>query len=199
MNESAPPSPLPLRDRRRPPAPIPLTGRLGSWRYYRALRTNPITTWRQEAYETPILADRGPLGDIIVVNAPDAIRRVFLDNVGNYPKDRLQLEKLGPGLGRGLLTTDGEDWKFQRRTLAPLFQPQGVIDYVPIMVGAVRDRLARFETAATEGATIDMAAEMTALTYEIISRTVFSSELQTSAEAMRAAISHYFAVLGRID
>jgi cytochrome P450 len=67
------------------------------------------------------------------------------------------------------------------------------------MVGAVRDRLARFETAATEGATIDMAAEMTALTYEIISRTVFSSELQTSAEAMRAAISHYFAVLGRID
>ena len=199
MNESAPPSPLPLRDRRRPPAPIPLTGRLGPWRYYRALRTNPITTWRQEAYETPILVDRGPLGDIIVVNAPDAIRRVFLDNVGNYPKDRLQLEKLGPGLGRGLLTTDGEDWKFQRRTLAPLFQPQGVIDYVPIMVGAVRDRLGRFETAATEGATIDMAAEMTALTYEIISRTVFSSELQTSAEAMRAAISHYFAVLGRID
>jgi len=199
MNESAAPSPLPSRDRRRPSAPIPLTGRLGPWRYYRALRTNPITTWRQEAYETPILADRGPLGDIIVVNAPDAIRRVFLDNVGNYAKDRLQLEKLGPGLGRGLLTTDGEDWKFQRRTLAPLFQPQGVVDYVPIMVGAVRDRLARFETAATEGATIDMAAEMTALTYEIISRTVFSSELQTSAEAMRAAISHYFAVLGRID
>jgi len=199
MNESAAPSPLPSRDRRRPSAPIPLTGRLGPWRYYRALRTNPITTWRQEAYETPILADRGPLGDIIVVNAPDAIRRVFLDNVGNYAKDRLQLEKLGPGLGRGLLTTDGEDWKFQRRTLAPLFQPQGVVDYVPIMVGAVRDRLARFKTAATEGATIDMAAEMTALTYEIISRTVFSSELQTSAEAMRAAISHYFAVLGRID
>jgi cytochrome P450 len=59
--------------------------------------------------------------------------------------------------------------------------------------------LARFETAAAEGATIDMAAEMTALTYEIISQTVFSSELQTGAEVMRAAISHYFAVLGRID
>src|SRR5215831_14263487 len=125
MNDSAVPSPLPLRDRRRPPAPIPLTGRLGPWRYYRALRTNPITTWRQEAYETPILVDRGPLGDIIVVNAPDAIRRVFLDNVGNYPKDRLQLEKLGPGLGRGLLTTDGEDWKFQRRTLAPAVSAAG--------------------------------------------------------------------------
>src|SRR5215470_19304093 len=199
MNESAAPSPLPSRDRRRPSAPVPRTGRLGPWRYYRALRANPITTWRQEAFEAPILIDRGPLGDIVVVNAPHAIRRVFLDNAGNYPKDRLQLEKLGPGLGRGLLTTEGEDWKFQRRTLAPLFQPQAVTDYAPIMVGAVRDRLARFETAAAEGATIDMAAEMTALTYEIISQTVFSSELQTGAEVMRAAISHYFAVLGRID
>jgi len=199
MNESASPSPLPFRDRRRPSAPLPLTGRLGPWRYYRALRTNPIKSWRQEAYEAPILVDRGPLSDIIVVNLPDAIRRVFLDNVGNYPKDRLQLEKLEPGLGRGLLTAESEDWKLQRRTLAPLFRPQAVTDYLPDMVGAVREHLARFEVAATEGATIDMAAEMTALTYEIISRTVFSSELQTSAEVMRAAISHYFAVLGRID
>jgi cytochrome P450 len=147
----------------------------------------------------PILVYRGPVGDMVVVNAPDAIRRVLLDNVGNYRKDRLQLEKLEPGLGRGLLTSDGEDWKFQRRTLAPLFQPQAVSDYLPDMVGAVRDRLARFETAASEGATIDVAAEMTALTYDVISRTVFSSELQTSTETMSAAVSHYFAVLGRID
>src|SRR5215468_3566155 len=199
MNEIAAPSPLPLRDRRRPSAPIPLTRRLGPLRYYRALRTNPITTWHQDAFEMPVLVYRGPVGDMAVVNTPDAIRRVFLDNVGNYRKDPLQLEKLEPGLGCGLLTTEGEDWKFQRRTLAPLFQPQAVADYLPDMIGAVRDRLARFETAAAEGATIDMAAEMTALTYEIISQTVFSSELQTSAEVMRAAISHYFAVLGRID
>jgi cytochrome P450 len=199
MNEIAAPPPLPLRDRRRPSAPVPLTRRLSPLRYYRALRTNPIATWHQDAFEMPILVYRGPLGDMVVVNAPDAIRRVFLDNVGNYPKDRLQLEKLGPGLGRGLLTTEGEDWKFQRRTLAPLFQPQAVADYLPAMVDAVSDRLARFAVAATEGATIDMAAEMTKLTYDVISRTVFSNELETSAEVMSAAVSHYFAVLGRLD
>ena len=147
----------------------------------------------------PILVYRGPVGDMVVVNAPDAIRRVFLDNVGNYPKDRLQLEKLGPGLGRGLLTAEGEDWKFQRRTLAPLFQPHAVTDYLPAMVDAVRDRLARFAIAATDGTTIDIAAEMTKLTYDVISRTVFSSELETSAEVMSAAVSQYFAVLGRLD
>ena len=199
MNEIAAPSPLPLRDRRRPSAPVPLTRRLSPLRYYRALRTNPITTWHQEAFEMPVLVYRGPVGDMVVVNAPDAIRRVFLDNAGNYPKDRLQLEKLGPGLGRGLLTAEGEDWKFQRRTLAPLFQPQAVTDYLPAIVDAVSDRLARFAVAAGEGTTIDMAAEMTKLTYDVISRTVFSNELETSAEIMSAAVSHYFAVLGRLD
>ena len=126
MNESAVsprPTRLPFHDRRRPPAPVPPTERLGPWRYYRTVRTNPIKAWHQEAFEVPVLANRGPLGDVIVVSSPDAIRHIFLDNVGNYPKDKLQLEKLGPGLGRGLLTTDGEDWKFQRRTAAPLLHP----------------------------------------------------------------------------
>ena len=199
MNESTASLRLPFRDRRRPPAPVPLTHRLGPWRYYRALRTNPIRAWRQEVYETPVVADRGPRGDVIVVSAPDAIRHIFLDNVGNYLKDPLQLEKLGPGLGRGLLTTGGEDWKFQRRTAAPLFQPHTVTDYVPDMVAAVGERLKLLDKAAAADAVVDVTSEMTALTYEIISRTVFSSELETSAEDMRAAIGHYFAVLGRIE
>ena len=49
---------LPLRDRRPPPAPRPPRGKLGPFALYRRLRTNPITTWGQEAYERPILADR---------------------------------------------------------------------------------------------------------------------------------------------
>ena len=76
---------LPLRDRRRPPAPQPPRGKLGWFALYRGLRNNPITTWGQEAYEKPILADRGLMGDFAIVNRPDAIRHVFLDNAANYP------------------------------------------------------------------------------------------------------------------
>jgi hypothetical protein len=106
MNESGTLSldSLPLRDRRRPPAPRPPRGKLGLLALYRGLRNNPITTWGQEAYEQPILADRGLIGPFVIVNQPDAIRHVFLDNAANYRKDALQLEKLEPALGRGLLT-----------------------------------------------------------------------------------------------
>jgi cytochrome P450 len=190
---------LPLRDRRRPPAPQPPQGKLGPFALYRGLRNNPITTWGREAYEKPILVDHGLMGDFAIVNSPDAIRHVFLDNAANYPKDAFQLEKLAPALGHGLLTSERDEWRFQRRTLAPLFQPSSVAAYFPVMVDAVAAMLARWETAAADRTVLDAAREMTTLTYEIISRTVFSNEIQTGADVMSAAITRFLDTHGRID
>src|SRR5437868_3995799 len=110
------------RAARRPPAPRPRASRLGPLALYRALRANAITAWRQEAYEEPYIADRNMLGGYVLLNDPDLIRRVLIDNAANYPKDNLQREKLTPAVGRGLLTADNESWRLQRRTVAPLFQ-----------------------------------------------------------------------------
>src|ERR1043166_3822713 len=190
---------LPLRDRRRPPAPQPPRGKLGRLAIYRGLRNNPITTWGQDLYEKPIVVDRGLMGDFAIVNRPDAIRHVFLDNAANYPKDALQLEKLEPALGHGLLTAQRNEWRLQRRTVAPLFQPAAVGAYFPVMVDAVAEMLARWEAAAAEGTVLDAAREMTALTYQIISRTVFSNEIETGADVMSAAITRFFDTHGRVD
>jgi len=67
------------------------------------------------------------------------------------------------------------------------------------MVEAVAAMLARWEAAAAEGSVIDAAREMTGLTYDIISRTVFSSEIETGADVMSAAITRFFDTHGRID
>jgi cytochrome P450 len=190
---------LPLRDRRRPPAPQPPRGKLGPIAIYRGLRNNPITTWGQEVYERPIVADRGIMGNFAIVSHPDAIRRIFLDNAANYPKDAIQLGKLGVALGHGLLTSERDEWRFQRRTVAPLFQPSSVAAYFSPMVAAVAEMLARWEGAAADGTVLDAAREMTALTYEIISRTVFSNELETAPDVMSAALTRFFDTHGRID
>jgi len=187
------------RTGRRPPAPQPRTSRLRPLALYRALRANAITAWRREAYEEPYIADRNMLGGYVLLNDPDLIRRVLIDNAANYPKDKLQLEKLTPAVGRGLLTADNESWRLQRRTVAPLFQPAGVSGYLGSMAASIEQMLARWEGHAQTGATIDIAREMTALTYDIISRTVFSHEIETPAEVMGEAITTYFDALGRID
>ena len=105
----------------RPPKPIPHDTPIGVLRMILALRRNPLEIWSKAHYEQPILMGRTILGERAVVNEPAAVRRIFLDNVANYRKDALQLRVLGPGLGKGLLTVDGEDWRAQRRALAPLF------------------------------------------------------------------------------
>src|SRR4051812_25240975 len=184
---------------RRPPAPQPRTTPLGPIALYRALRTNAISAWRAQAYEEPYIADRNMLGGYILLNDPDLIRRVLVDNAANYPKDRLQLEKLTPAVGRGLLTAEPDSWRLQRRTVAPLFQPAAVAGFLAPMAASVEEMLARWQRHAETGAGIDVAREMTALTYDIISRTVFSHEIETPAEVMGEAITTYFEALGRID
>jgi len=191
---------LPLNgSSRRPPAPHPRGRPLGPFSLYRALRVNAITAWRAEAYEEPYIADRNMLGGYLLINDPDLIRYVLVENAANYPKDALQLEKLTPAVGRGLLTADAESWRLQRRTVAPLFQPASVAGYLASMAASIDEMLARWERHARCGATIDVAREMTALTYDIISRTVFSHEIETPADVMGEAITTYFEALGRID
>ena len=184
---------------RRPPAPMPRPGALGPIALYRALRRNGVEAWREEAFEEPYIADRNQLGGFVLLNDPELIRHVVIDNAANYPKDDLQLEKLTPAVGRGLLTADGESWRLQRRTVAALFQPQAVAAYIAPMQDSVDAMLARWNDHARTGATVDMAREMTALTYDIISRTVFSHEIETPPDVMGEAITTYFEALGRID
>jgi len=183
----------------RPPAPQPPAERLGPLGLYRALRRNAITAWRDQAFEEPLIADRNRLGGYVLLNDPDLIRHVLVDNAANYPKDDLQLDKLTPAIGRGLLTADTESWRLQRRTVAPLFQPQAVESYLAPMAASVAKMLAGWESHARDGAVVDIAHEMTNLTYDIISRTMFSHEIETPAEVMGAALTTYFDALGRID
>lgn len=184
---------------RRPPAPVPRAGALGPIALYRALRRNGVEAWREEAFEEPYIADRNQLGGFVLLNDPELIRHVLIDNAANYPKDDLQLEKLTPAVGRGLLTADGESWRLQRRTVAALFQPQAVAAYITPMRLSVDAMLARWADHAQRRDTIDIAREMTALTYDIISRTVFSNEIETPPDVMGEAITTYFEALGRID
>src|SRR5271166_7207566 len=121
-----------------PPYP-PRTGRpRGALSIVLALRRNPIEIWGKADFERPFAIGRSILGLRAVAHDPAAVRRIFLDNAANYRKDDLQLRVLRPGLGNGLLTSDGEDWRVQRRALAPLFTPRQVAAFAEAMAEATR-------------------------------------------------------------
>jgi cytochrome P450 len=181
----------------RPPAPPPLREPLGTFEFLRRVRANPLTTWADEHFAEPIVAGEGVLGRITVVSDPAAIRHILVDNAANYRKDDLQKRVLAPGLGQGLLTAEGEEWKLQRRTLAPLFSPRNVAHFFPAMADA-SERLVR-RWRRYDGRQLDIALEMTRVTLDVLERTIFTEGVARDPDALGRAITRYFEALGPID
>jgi len=171
---------------------------LGLFETIRALRTNPITAFPEEAYQAPIL-EIGRLRKLMLVNDPDEIEHVLVGNAANYRKSLQQQRRLRPALGDGLLTAEGAEWHGARRIAAPLFNPGAVALLAEDMLEAaavMRDRwLDRFQPERP----IDLAAEFQRLTYEIVSRTVFSGALDQDRARVHANMAIYFDTFGRID
>ena len=187
----------------RPPAPEPRPTHLGLIGLLRALKRNPIECWAQEHFEQPAVTASRLLGHVVVLNEPTAIRRVLLDHAANYRKDTLQRRILSAGLGYGLLSAEAEQWQEQRRILAPMFSHRMVGSFTPAMAHAAEALVARWRSLCAGsprgGTQIDVAAEMTRVTLDVLVRTIFSDGLGCDSEQLRAAMSTYFAAIGRID
>src|SRR5262249_42743914 len=182
----------------RPPAPTPLAQPLGAIALLRTLRDNPLEAWTQRFFEQPIVTMRLPFGTAAAVSEPAAIRRVLLDNAANYRKDTLQRRIVSAGLAHGLLMAEEEQWRFQRRTLAPLFSRKAVMGFAPVMLQAADAMAARWE-AAEDGEAIDVAAEVTRLALEVLRQTIFSDGLGRDTEDFQEAMRCYFDTIGQID
>ncbi|MBV1706235.1 MAG: cytochrome P450 [Hyphomicrobiales bacterium] len=182
----------------RPPAPLPRTKPLSKLGFMVALRENPISTWGIWNFENPITTGRTALGPMTGVSSPEGIRHVMVDNVGNYVKDRLQLRVLKPGLGTGLLTAEGESWKAARRTLAPLFAPRTVETFVGTMQAKAGAMVARLQ-AQPLGARVNISDEMTRVTFEILTDTLFSDAVDGTSQEFGEAFTRYFENQGKIS
>jgi cytochrome P450 len=189
---------IPRRTLFRPPAPEPLERPLDLFPLLRELRRNPLGTWTREHFTAPIVAAETAMGRVTVLSDPAAIRHVLLDNAARYRKDDLQRRVLAPGLGNGLLTAEGEEWRLQRRTLAPLFSPRHVAGFWPAMTDAA-ERVARRLARRPPGRVTDMALEMTRVTLDVLERTIFTHGLRHDPDALGRAITRFFEALGPVD
>jgi cytochrome P450 len=162
------------------------------------LRRNPIEIWSQMHFDRPILVGRSILGLRAAAHDPAAVKRVFLDNAANYRKDLLQLSLLRPGVGDGLVTADGESWRLQRRSLAPLFSPRQIAEFAPAMqrvAAATVERLAR----RRDGAVVDVGELMSRMALEVLEQTLFSQGLGRKTSELQHAVTAYFDSFGRLD
>jgi cytochrome P450 len=170
---------------------------LGPLALLRVLASNPLEAWTKAHFEKPIVMGGLSIGRVALVSDPAAIRRVLMDNNQNYHKDWLQQRVLSAGLTNGLLTAEGQQWRTQRRALAPLFARRTVLSFSAAMIDAAAALVERLRLRG--GQIEDMAVEATRLTLEVLERTMFSDGLGRSPEDIRVAMKHYFEAIGRLD
>lgn len=180
-----------------PPAPTPRLKPLGPLALLRVLARNPLEAWTKAHFEKPIVMGGLSIGRVALVSDPAAIRRVLMDNSQNYHKDWLQRRVLSAGLSNGLLTAEGQQWRMQRRALAPLFARRTVLSFSVAMIDAAAALVERLKLR--DGQIEDIAVEATRLTLDVLERTMFSDGLGRSPEEIRLAMKHYFEAIGRLD
>lgn len=173
-----------------PARPEPPEHRLPLLQLIRAVRENTIAAWTRQSYEREIMVYRMALRPIIVANHPDLIRHVMLDNAANYTRDPVGKRILEPGLGNGLLTSEGVDWKRQRRLMAPIFQPRRLAGFAEIMTARAAALAAELATLPS-GQIVDMAQQMMLVTLDIIAQTMFGADAETDVSAVGAAMDEY--------
>jgi len=160
-----------------------------------AMRESVIGTWGQRAYEEDILQGRFFGHSSFILNTPDAIRHVLVDNYENYTRTPAGFRVLRPVLGEGLLIAEGRAWKHQRRTLAPAFTPRAVTTLVPHMIAVTDETIAKLR--ATCGQPVDLREAMQRMTLEIAGRTMFSFEMGRHGPTLRDFVMEYGARLAR--
>ena len=170
------------------PAPVPVRGRLSFFQFARALRDSTIATFAQEAYERDILERRMFGRRVFVVNDPAAIKHVLIDNAVNYQKTELTRRILEPGLGKGLITSEGETWRQHRRIMVPAFDQRSIASYAP--TGAAEELLSDWGKVEA-GTGVDVAAAMMQVTLDIISRTMFSADSNDIVAIMGRSAGSY--------
>jgi cytochrome P450 len=171
-------------------APHPRKGRMSFLEFVRTMRHNWIATYSEEAFERDILVRKLLWRRSFLVNDPAGIKRVLLDNVANYPKTSVTRRLLEPGMGKGLITAEGETWRHHRRIMAPAFDHRSIVSYSPIMTQVAEELMAKWHKLP-EGTTIDVAEAMMQATFTIISRTMFSSDSAHIADVVRRGVERY--------
>ncbi len=160
----------PSLDRRLPPAP-PSSN-------LRQLVRDPLGFFHAAATQYgDIVCYRPAPEPAYLINHPDYVRHVLLDNNHNYSKATSSNLLFTKVVGEGLLTSEGETWRKQRRMMQPAFHHSRLERLDEIIAQAAEIMLERWKELFTAGQPVDLSREMGALTLTVTTKALFGVDL----------------------
>jgi cytochrome P450 len=141
-------------------------------RSLRMLRQDPIALLEDAAGHGDVVRVPMPRVEVFVVNHPDLVWDVMATGSADFRKSPAA-QNMRRVLGDGLLTSEGEPHKRQRRLIQPLFHHGRIDAYADVMVGEAE----RASGLLRDGQSLDMHQVMAALTLAVVGRTLFAADI----------------------
>jgi cytochrome P450 len=174
------------------PFASPASGRL-SWRMVAgALCGDALAAFPLEAFEEEVVVQRFLGRQHILLQHPEAIHHILVENPQNYARLPAVYRVLRPMFGRGLFLSAGEDWRRQRRAVAPGFAPRMVGVLAPRVVAAAQALAADLDQQP-----VNLVPRFQRLALDIIGGAIFSLDMARYADELRELILRYALRLGR--
>lgn len=127
-----------------------------------------------------------PRTPVLLVNDPEGVRRVLVDNARSYGKATVQYRALAAVTGQGLLTSDGPTWRSHRRTVQPAFH-HGRLDAVATQAVAAAARL-RAQWRQAPGGEVDVSGGLFRAALEVVGHVLADEDLGPVARRLVDAV-----------
>jgi len=151
-----------------------------------AVRNDPLGTLQRLAREYGDVVSMPVMRTSrVLVNRPDYIQQLLILDHAKLHKSVLTKLVVAPLLGQGLLISEGDFWRRQRRLAQPAFHRSRTNEYSPVMVECALEQARRWRA----GETRNIAEEMMKLTLEVAVRTLFGTSLAGDSEAIGKAMT----------
>jgi cytochrome P450 len=121
----------------------------------------------------------------VFANSPELLHEIFVEKARSFGKSPLMRGPLAPIAGKGLLTSEGELWRRQRRLMAPLFTQAQIARYAETMSACARDAAAGLRA----GDTVDADQLTTAIAMRIAGKALFDAETLYEADELGEALT----------
>jgi cytochrome P450 len=179
-----------------PPMPPMASDRVGGLQVLFAMRRNALSAFPKRCIDEPVVRLRAAGRPLVLVTAPDAVGHMMITHSEDYVRLPFGRRVLGPIAGRGLLTSEGETWRQQRRAMSPAFTPRNVPIMSAHILRCTEAACDRLEQAA--GQPVNLLNEMQSLSMEIAATSLFSMEAAAFGAQVRALVAEYMGTVGRL-
>ena len=158
------------------------------------LRRDPLAFFTRLARQYgDVVPFKAGLRRFVLVNHPDHVRGLLVTSASHFIKSPA-LRRAKVTLGEGLLTSEGDLHKRQRRLAQPAFYAPRVADYTPDMVAETLRLRGRWR----DGQPIDIHREMTELALLIAARTLFGTTVESDVHRIGHAMSTAVGMFRRV-